>query len=179
VNSFFSVFGVKKPPRPQPIYTFFPIYSPFKLQDDDGFDLGADNSIKSLYIKDGALRFEMSAILRPGRFLGSHYIAFSTPIRTVIVTLDRVAEGMRAARRVKKAQNTARRSRRFRLFGRLEDAIMNRQDRRLTAGKPKTKGFFSRFLDGYCNADTGEEEKERVTKAIREFFGRQSAAKES
>jgi hypothetical protein len=117
----------------------------------------------------------MSAVLRPGRFLGSHYIAFSTPIRTVIVTLDRVAEGMRAARRVKKAQTTARRSRRFLFLGRLEDAIMNRQDRRLKAKPKKTKGFFSRFLDGYCNADTGEADNELVTKAIREFFGRQSS----
>lgn len=176
ISTFCSVLGLHKPARPPPIYSFFPIYSPFKLQDDDGFDLGADNSIKSLYIKDGALRFEMSAILRPGRFLGSHYIAFSTPIRTVIVTLDRVAEGMRAARRVKKAQNKGvKRSRRFLFLGRVEDAIMNRQDQRLQAScKPKTKGFLSRFLDGYRNADSGEADKERVTQAIREFFGRQS-----
>jgi len=45
----------------------------------------------------------MSAVLRPGRFLGNHYIAFTVPNRSVIVTLDRVKEGIRVARRNKRA----------------------------------------------------------------------------
>jgi hypothetical protein len=82
--------------------SFFPIYSPFKVEDNDGFDLGPDNRIKSIYIKDGALRFEMESILRPGRFLGSHYIAFTVPIRTFLITMDRVVNGIQTARRNKR-----------------------------------------------------------------------------
>ena len=90
------------PKKPDPLYSFFPIYSPFKVEDYDGFDLGPDNRVKSLYISDGALRFEMESILRPGRFLGSYYIAFTVPIRTFLVTIDRVVSGIRAARKNKR-----------------------------------------------------------------------------
>jgi len=45
---------------------------------------------------------QFRAILRPGRFLGSHYLAFTVPIRTLIITLDRVKEGIRTARRNKR-----------------------------------------------------------------------------
>jgi hypothetical protein len=68
----------------------------------DGFNLGEDNRIHTIYIKDGALHFELSAVLRPGRFLGNHYIAFTIPNRTFIITLDRVKEGMKSARKAKK-----------------------------------------------------------------------------
>mmetsp|Transcript_31072 Transcript_31072/g.59277 ORF Transcript_31072/g.59277 Transcript_31072/m.59277 type:complete len:195 (+) Transcript_31072:1910-2494(+) len=63
--------------------------------------MGDDNQIKSIEIKNGKLRFEISAVLRPGRFLGNHYLAFTVPIRTLIITVDRVKEGMRVARRNK------------------------------------------------------------------------------
>lgn len=46
---------------------------------------------------------QFKAILRPGRFLGSHYLAFTVPIRTLIITVDRVKEGIRNARRNKRA----------------------------------------------------------------------------
>lgn len=94
--------GLPVPERPDPIYSFFPIYSPFKVEDNDGFDLGPDNQIKSIYIKQGALRFELSAVLRPGRFLGSHYLAFSVPKRTFIITMDRVRAALKSARKHKR-----------------------------------------------------------------------------
>jgi hypothetical protein len=162
------------------------------LQDDDGFDLGEDNTIKELYIQDGALRFEMSAVLRPGRFLGSHYIAFSIPNRTFIVTLDRVTEGIRAARKTKKAARALKQAsdrrdnkqyskiRRRINFDKAEDALLARQDGRnkntVTRGnKPKLKSFFSRFVDGYLQPERDEAKKERLTTAIRDFFGRQES----
>ena len=181
---------IEPPSRPSPLYTFFPIYSPFKLQDDDGFDLGEDNSVTSLYIKDGALRFEMRSVLRPGRFLGSHYIAFSIPIRTFIVTLDRLVEGIRSARKVKKAsQRTLFSSdrnvqskywlRRIN-FDRAGDVLLalingrlNRTSYSTSIKKPKIKSFFSRFIDGYLQAERDEAKKERLTTAIQDFFGRQ------
>ena len=44
----------------------------------------------------------MSVVLRPGRFLGNHYLAFTVPQRTFIITMDRVWNGVRAARENKK-----------------------------------------------------------------------------
>jgi hypothetical protein len=106
VEALCDVFNLKPPKRPEPIYSFFPVHSPFKTVEEDqkdGFNLGEDNRIHTIYIKDGALHFELSAVLRPGRFLGNHYIAFTIPNRTFIVTLDRVKEGMKSARKAKKA----------------------------------------------------------------------------
>jgi len=156
------------------------------LQDDPGFYLGEDNKIDSLYIQDGALRFEMSAVLRPGRFLGSHYIAFTVPQRTFIVTLDRVTEGIRSARKVKKAARAlkhasdrrATKQQRKISLDRAEDALIARQERRAASfggRKPKLKGFFSRFVDGYLQAERDDAKKERLTTAIRDFFGRQES----
>lgn len=51
--------GLPMPGRPKPLYSFFPIYSPFKVNDDDGFNMGEDNRIKSIEIIDGALQFEV------------------------------------------------------------------------------------------------------------------------
>lgn len=90
------------PTRPKPLYTFVPLVSPLKKTDQDGFNLGGDNRIKSIFIKDGALRFEISAVLRPGRFLGNHYLAFTVPNRTFIITMERVREGIRLARKNKR-----------------------------------------------------------------------------
>ena len=64
--------------------------------------------IKSVYIKDEALRFEISAVVRPGRFLGNHYIAFTVPQRTFIITVERIREGMRVARKNKLAADAAK-----------------------------------------------------------------------
>jgi hypothetical protein len=191
--------SIEAPPKPSPLYTFFPIYSPFKLQDDDGFDLGEDNSITSLYIKDGALRFELSAVLRPGRFLGSHYIAFSIPIRTFILTLDRLVDGIRSARKVKKAahralstsdrdfnglSNSRPKSLLHRIgLDRAGDALLGLNEHPIkhtvaavsttTNKKLKMKSFFSRFIDGYLQAERDDAKKERLTTAIQDFFGRQ------
>jgi len=66
--------------------------------------------IKSIYIKDEALKFEISAVVRPGRFLGSHYIAFTVPQRTYIITVERIREGMRVARRNKLAADAAKKT---------------------------------------------------------------------
>lgn len=90
------------PTRPEPLFTYIPLVSPLKKTEQDGFNLGEDNKIKSIYIKNGALRLELSAILRPGRFLGNHYLAFTVPNRTFIITTDRVREGIKVARRNKR-----------------------------------------------------------------------------
>jgi hypothetical protein len=163
------------------LYSFFPIYSPFKLNDDGGFDLGEDNKIHSLYIQNGALCFEMTSVLRPGRFLGSHYIAFSVPNRTFIVTLDRVKEGIKAARKTKKAaqallkqSNNRRRTRRRRRQNRMsDDETTGSSVQTKSTQQPKVRGFFGRFVDGYLQAEREEAKKERITIAIRDFFGRQ------
>lgn len=159
--------NLQRPPRPKPLYSFFPIYSPFKVDDNDGFDLGDDNRIKKLYIEDGALKFEMKATIRPGRFLGNHYIAFSIPNRTFIVTLDRVKEGIRAARQSKAALKAA-----------LPRSVKRAEKRKAAAarrGSPKS--FFSRFVDGYLQAERedGTSLAAPVTTAIRDFFVKQGA----
>ena len=51
----------------------------------------------------------MSANLRPGRFLGNHYIAFTVPNRTLILTMDKVKEGMKNARKNKRLAELAAR----------------------------------------------------------------------
>mmetsp|Transcript_2496 Transcript_2496/g.3331 ORF Transcript_2496/g.3331 Transcript_2496/m.3331 type:complete len:1145 (-) Transcript_2496:48-3482(-) len=95
-------FKLPVPERPEPVDKFFPLVSPIKATEQDGFNLGEDNRIKSIYIKDDALRFEISAVLRPGRFLGNHYLAFTVPNRTFIITMDRIREGIRTARENKR-----------------------------------------------------------------------------
>lgn len=202
-----KIFGVENPTKPKPIYSFFPIYSPFKLDDNDGFNLGEDNRIKSIYVEDNALRFELSAVLRPGRFLGNHYLAFTLPIRTFIITLDRVKEGVKAARRNKKAKKALREAAlRSMGVGRVredsdDDTIppkliddlefvrqkrppKDRVRRNLRNNEPilprmkKPKSFFSRFVDGYLQADE-DDDNEKVTTAIRDFFGRQGQQQSS
>lgn len=97
-----KTFKLPIPTRPKPIEQYFPLVSPIQKTEDDGFNLGDDNRIKSIFIKDNALRFEISAVLRPGRFLGNHYLAFTIPNRTFIITMDRIREGIRAARENKR-----------------------------------------------------------------------------
>jgi hypothetical protein len=178
VAKFCALLDLPKPARPKPIYSFFPIYSPFKVDDNDGFDLGEDNRINSIYIEDGALFFELSAVLRPGRFLGSHYIAFTVPIRTMIVTVDRVREGIRAAREAKKAAKELKEAKQKGQRGRLartriEQAIVSQLLRGRKYKRPQPKSFFSRFVDGYLQGERDFSEKQRMTDAIRDFFGRQ------
>mmetsp|Transcript_22188 Transcript_22188/g.44592 ORF Transcript_22188/g.44592 Transcript_22188/m.44592 type:complete len:1018 (-) Transcript_22188:1828-4881(-) len=97
-------------PRYEPLYTYIPLVSPLKKNDKmDGFNMGEDNQLKSIEIKNGKLCFEFSAVLRPGRFLGNHYMAFTVPNRTLILTLDRVKEAMRNARKNKRLAERAAR----------------------------------------------------------------------
>ena len=170
----YKTFGMVAPPKPQPLYTFIPIYSPFKVDDNDGFDLGEDNAIKKIYIEGGALRFELSAVLRPGRFLGSHYIAFTLPIRTFIITLDRVKEGMRAARKAKqKKQEEEKLQSQIAGLKKVDSSgLPKKQSQRKKVNILNgPKSFFSRFVDGYMQA---EREEPEVPTAIRDFFGKQS-----
>jgi hypothetical protein len=142
--------------------------------------------IKELYIEDGALRFEISAILRPGRFLGNHYVAFSIPNRTFIVTLDRVTEGIRAARKTKKAaralkHTTDRRNRQEsfhvdKSYSQLTQSETQQKSTNISPRKPRIRSFFSRFVDGYLQAERDDEKRERLTTAIRDFFGRQASS---
>ena len=94
----------------EPLYAYIPLVSPLKKNDKmDGFNMGEDNQIKSIEIKNGKLMIQFCAFLRPGRFLGNHYLAFTVPNRTLILTLDRVREGMRNARRNKQLAKRAAR----------------------------------------------------------------------
>ena len=109
VNAVCGAMGFIPPERPDPYYSFFPIYSPFQVDDDTGgFDMGEDNCIRSIYVRNGKLRFEISVVLRPGRFLGNYYLAFTVPQRTFIITMDRVWNGVRAARENKKVTARAK-----------------------------------------------------------------------
>lgn len=186
----FDIFGLDPPSRPEPIFSFFPLYSPFTLDDNDGFDLGEDNCIKSIYIEDQALRFELSAVLRPGRFLGNHYLAFTVPNRTFIITLDRVKEGIKAARKAKRAaralveaakrnQRWRSRPQRSRRFYALRSALGGNGG---AGRRVQPKSFFSRFVDGYLQAERDGDaltSSERVTMAIRDFFGRQGQSRQA
>ena len=184
------------PVRPEPLYAFFPIYSPFKVEDNDGFDMGEDNCLKSIYIKDGALRFEMRCVLRPGRFLGNHYIAFSFPNRTFIITMDRVRAGIRAARKNKRAALAAQAANKKRQGNVYQASIAQsiskhpqldttKEDLAFVdpngllptkrSNSPKTKkSFFSRFVEGYLGVTKDNEVRNQMlTMAISDWFGRQ------
>ena len=201
-------------PTFQPLYTYIPLVSPLKKNDNmDGFNLGEDNQIKYIDIKNGKLRIEVrlgarggrvfrgahlfrvdfsktnilalfcvqfSAFLRPGRFLGNHYLAFTVPNRTLILTLDRVREGMRNARRNKRLAELAARevkqladaggtqtnsmkpsispegkARVQRLEKELkatiqEDAILREMEEK--SKRDNGKSFISRFVEGYAGA---------------------------
>jgi hypothetical protein len=103
--------GLKVPRKPRPIFSYIPLASKLKVKENDGFDLGEDNCIKSIQIRNQSLHIEMSSILRPGRFLGSHHLAFSVPNRTFIITLDRVKQSIRAARKAKQLLTLQRKER--------------------------------------------------------------------
>jgi len=108
INNAAAFFNAPAPKTPPPVVVFIPLPEARKLtqadRDKDGFDLGEDNKISEIWIEDGALRFKIQAMLRPGKFLGSNYLAFSVPIRTFILTTERVRNGIRIARINKKKQ---------------------------------------------------------------------------
>lgn len=182
--------GLPRPTRPRPVYSFFPIYSPFKVNENTGFNMGEDNQLRKIFVRDGKLRFEMRSVLRPGRFLGNHYLAFTVPNRTFIITMDRVREGIRVARQNKKiaarekqllddAPETSKRDFSAR---RLVRSARNLADRRrlldtLKAKQPKPRSFFARFVEGYTLVERdGEAENEQLTSEISDWFGRQGEA---
>jgi len=172
--------GKPRPARPEPIYSFFPIYSPFQVDVDEnaGYDMGEDNRLKQIFIKDGKLRLEMTSVLRPGRFLGNHYIAFTVPQRTFIITLDRVKEGMRAARKNKKVAKREKKLQGIVVSKEEKESTKKERMKRLLSFFKRTrkevtkkpKSFFSRFVEGYTLV---ERENERLTSDISDWFGRQ------
>lgn len=185
--------GVTAPKRPDPLYSFFPIYSPFKVNENAGFNMGEDNRLLKIFVKDGKLRFEMRSVLRPGRFLGNYYLAFTTPIRTFIITMDRVKEGIRVARKNKKiaalekamktdVETLAERDYSGRRILKVIRGLASSRRRiipsirRWRAKKPKPKSFFKRFVEGYTLLEReGEANNERLATEISDWFGRQGS----
>lgn len=54
-------------PKFQPLYTFIPLQSPFKPKSNEkmnGFNLGEDNQVRSIEIKNGKLCFEVRLVAR-------------------------------------------------------------------------------------------------------------------
>ena len=197
----YNKLGLPAPKRPDPLYSFFPIYSPFKVNEQAGFDMGQDNRLRKIFIKDGKLRFEMRTILRPGRFLGSHYLAFTVPMRTFIITMDRVKEGIRVARKNKKI---AAREKKLLLDAQGDSSGINANRdvsgrrmleavRKFVSGRreftfsfplkpnpPKRKSFFKRFVEGYTLVEReGEAKNEQLTNEISDWFGRQGQSNET
>lgn len=191
--------GIPRPKRPEPYYSFFPIYSKFEVNENAGFNMGDDNCLRKIFIKNGKLRFEMRAVLRPGRFLGNHYLAFTVPMRTFIITMDRIRQGARAARENKKVA-----AREKKLLTQLSEEYIARpaNEQRTTSKEansteesdneplnrrlfsflwnkrppmpPKSKSFFSRFVEGYTLVERdGEANNERFMGEISFWFGRQ------
>jgi len=162
--------------------------SPPKRPEQSGFDMGDDNRLRNIFIKDGKLRFEMRSILRPGRFLGSHYLAFTVPMRTFIITMDRVKEGIRVARKNKKI---ATRERQLLLDAQGElsgNSTRDASGRRILKAvlpphkptPPKRKSFFTRFVEGYTLVEReGGAKNEQLTNEISYWFGRQGQSNET
>jgi len=188
-------FNIYNPVRPKPIDIFFPLVSPLKATDQDGFNLGEDNRINSIFIKDGALHFEVRSTLRPGRFLGNYYIAFVVPNRTFIITIDRVLEGMRVARRNKREQKRAQQLKEQQKTEPQHEQSKSKESpsrslaslQRFTPQIPpevtgvsrdvviaKRPNFISRFLEGYMEAareESDDERSERMARTLSKFFG--------
>ena len=85
---------------------FVPLGEKKRMRDknEGGFDLGPDNVVSDIWIDDGALRFKATTVLRPGKFLGNHFLAFSVPIMKFIITLERLKSGVHSARKNKKRE---------------------------------------------------------------------------
>ena len=129
--------------------------------------------------------------------MGNHYLAFTVPQRTFIITMDRVREGIRAARQNKRAAiakaKNERKSKGWNYFDFVaqslssQELVQNRSTFRLADTRPAkkivaipppngNKSFFSRFVDGYLGAGKDENNQhERLTIAISDWFGRQGS----
>jgi hypothetical protein len=126
--------------------------------------------------------------------LGNHYIAFTIPSRTFIITLDRVKNGIQAARKAKGIADTEKQQgwvrNKFSSLGRsaalsaISPLPFSRHRSQKVAAtsfsSQQPKGFLSRFVDGYIQAEREAEEKdaeaEQLTKAIRDWFGKQTTS---
>jgi hypothetical protein len=142
----------------------------------------------------------MESTFRPGRFLGSHYIAFTIPIRTFLITIDRVMNGIRAARRnkrnlMRKTDHNQRQGDSDSTSVDDQDEFDNNTDSRGTMRffnfrekfqmapnkvQKSKKSYFSRFVEGYSGVgESVELRSKRLTLAISDWFGRQGIDSES
>lgn len=190
IVSVYKKLNIKRPVRPEPITIFTPLIQPAKFQNKDGYNMGEDNNIKSIRIKNGALRIEMSVVIRPGRFLGSHYVAFSIPQRTFIVTKDRVTNGLRQARRNKlTAEELRDADSEVELMKDLNQQYSFKEPTRngrskavdeSVNGEASQGNFIAKFLKGYSSAKVGETEMDEwvisdyLKTSISDWFGRQT-----
>jgi hypothetical protein len=63
-------------PTFQPLYAYIPLVSPLKKDDKmDGFNLGEDNQINSIEVKNGKLCFEVSMWPYSNRHTGRHSLS--------------------------------------------------------------------------------------------------------
>ena len=146
--------------------------------------MGQDNNIRSIFIKNGALHLEMSAVITPGRFLGNHYVAFSVPQRTFIITKDRVSNGIKQARKNKLSQEELRDAEE-------EVDMMSELNKKYSFVEPpkpeddtinnEQGSFFGKFIRGYTNAKLGQLENvdewvmgDYMKVSVGEWFGRQT-----
>jgi len=122
-------------------------------------------------------------------------------MRTFIITMARVREGIRTARRNKRAaeakakllKNTEQKDKARSYLDVVAQSLSSqelvadrekfrfadtRHDKKVVVvPKPQgNKSFFSRFVDGYLGSpgDDGDEHHQRLTSAISDWFGRQS-----
>ena len=119
----------------------------------------------------------MRTILKPGRFLGNHYLAFTVPQRAFVITMDRVREGIRAARQNKKialrekkleAESEGESPPSRQRFKRVSSRLIKKLSSAKRNKPVKPKSFFSRFVEGYTLV---ERENERLTNDISIWFG--------
>jgi hypothetical protein len=72
-------------PSFQPLYTYIPLVSPLKKNDNmDGFNLGEDNQIKYIDIKNGKLRIEVRLGARGGRVYRGAYVFVLIILKKII-----------------------------------------------------------------------------------------------
>jgi hypothetical protein len=87
---------------------------------------------------------------------------------------------MRAARQAKNAVKDGMTAKREKARTKIEQAIdaelSRTSDRNTTKRGQPPKSFFSRFVDGYLQAERDFSDKARLTQAIGDFFGRQGTA---
>jgi len=202
ISAVYKTVKLPAPKKPEPINIFVPLVKPPSASEKDGFNMGPDNIIKHIEIKDGALRFELSTVLRPGRFLGSHYLAVTFPNRTFILTIDRLKDGIRNARKNKRNRQLEKQGKESEneilsskpSFSvnktQFEESIANISPRdnqvdQLIDKESQQKeqespdgNFFTRFVRGYVAPTKDELDMmmdENIKEAVTDFFGSQNS----